>query len=134
VLKPQSKILVVDDLGTIRSLLKDSLKKLGFKSLKEAENGKEALRMLKEAADANEGFELVISDWNMPVMTGLELLEARNADDRLKPIPFLMVTIESEAQYVLKAASKGVSDFIVKPFTPQTLEQKIKGIFERLKK
>jgi two-component system chemotaxis response regulator CheY len=131
---PESRILVIDDLGTIRSLLKESLKTLGFKNINEAENGRIGLEMMKSAVEENAPYDLIISDWNMPEMTGIELLDARNEDETLKDTPFLMVTIESESQYVLKAASKGVSDFVVKPFTPKTLENKIRGIYKRLNK
>ncbi|MCB0364796.1 MAG: response regulator [Bdellovibrionaceae bacterium] len=127
-----TRFLVVDDLKTIRSLMKDILKKLGFSQINEAEDGQKALNMLKEAADTDNPFGFIISDWNMPNKTGLSLLEDCLKDDSLKSIPFLMVTIESEREYVLRAIQMGVSDFVVKPFTAKTIEQKIRGIWIRL--
>ena len=127
-----TRFLIVDDLKTIRSLLKDILKKLGFTKINEAEDGNKALMMLREAVGTDKPFGFIISDWNMPNKTGLALLQDCLADDDLKDIPFLMVTIESEREYVLKAIEMGVSDFVVKPFTAKTIEQKITGIWSRL--
>ncbi|MCB0386675.1 MAG: response regulator, partial [Bdellovibrionales bacterium] len=112
-----TRFLVVDDLKTIRSLMKDILKKLGFSQINEAEDGQKALNMLKDAAGTDSPFGFIISDWNMPNKTGLSLLEDCLKDEDLKSIPFLMVTIESEREYVLRAIQMGVSDFVVKPFT-----------------
>lgn len=129
-----TKILVIDDLKTIRFMMFETLRKLGYQRLEEASNGKDGLALLKTAAEANDPFGLIIADWNMPEMTGVELLEARNNDPQLRGIPFLMVTIESERDYVLKAVAMGVSDFIVKPFSEKTVESKLKSIWSRLNK
>lgn len=127
-----TRILIIDDLKTIRALMADCLKKLGFNNLAEAGDGKQGLELLKEAVTQNNPFGLIIADWNMPGMTGLELLEAKNKDENLKATPFLMVTIESERDYVLKAISLGVNDFVVKPFSEKTIGAKMKSIFDRL--
>lgn len=127
-----TRFLIVDDLKTIRSLLKDILKKLGFSNIAEAEDGLKAWSLLKEAANSDAPFGFIISDWNMPNKTGLALLDDCLKDDQLRNIPFLMVTIESEREYVLKAIQMGVSDFVVKPFTGKTIEQKIRGIWSRI--
>jgi len=130
--KPDSKILVVDDLQAVRTLLKDILNQLGFSQLYEAADGQEALDILKKASQEKQSFDLIICDWNMPNMNGLELLQARNDDPLLQNIPFLMVTIESELEYVLKAISLGVSDYVVKPFSERTVAEKLKSIHSRL--
>lgn len=126
-----TKFLVADDTKTIRTLLREILNKLGYRDVHEAEDGNEALRMMKEAAEKNQPFTFLIVDWNMPGLTGLDLLEIRNADKRFKEIPFLMVTIESERDYVLRAVAMGVSDFIVKPFSENTIKTKMQSIWNR---
>ncbi|MCB0361476.1 MAG: response regulator [Bdellovibrionales bacterium] len=126
-----TKILIVDDLKTIRSLLREFLKKLGYSNIIEADDGKSALIMLKAAETSKSPYGLIISDWNMPNKTGLSLLEDCRKDQNLRKIPFLMVTIESEKDYVLQAVKMGVSDFIVKPFTIKTIEQKLAAIWSR---
>ena len=129
-----TRILVVDDLKTIRVLLGENLRKLGYSQIDEAGDGNAALQMLTQAHQDGAPYGLIIADWNMPGMTGLELLEARNADPKLNSTPFLMVTIESEREYVLKAIAMGVNDFIVKPFSEKTLQGKMQSIFDRIKK
>lgn len=127
-----TRFLIVDDTKTIRSLLKEMLHNIGFRNFTEAADGNQALQLLKDRAETPEAFEFIICDWNMPGMTGIELLEIRNNDERFKTVPFLMVTIESEREYVLKAVSMGVSDFVVKPFSESTVAHKIRGIWSRL--
>jgi two-component system chemotaxis response regulator CheY len=127
-----TRILVVDDLKTIRLLLIEMLQNLGYKNLHEAADGVEALKKLKAASNKEQAFGLMITDWNMPGMTGIELLQEKNSDPELKSIPTLMVTIESEREQVLKAVALGVSDFVVKPFSEKTIEAKLNGIWERL--
>jgi len=128
-----TRFLVVDDTKTIRSLLKEILKNLGYSQIDEAEDGSQALEMMKKEADSPKPYGFIICDWNMPGLTGIELLEIRNADERFKSVPFLMVTIESEREYVLKAVAMGVSDFVVKPFSEATVRAKMEGIWSRLK-
>jgi two-component system chemotaxis response regulator CheY len=119
------KILVVDDFATMRRIVKNILQQLGFTNIEEAEDGKQALNRLKDG-----GIEMVISDWNMPNMMGIDLLRAVRADDALKALPFLMVTAESQKENVVEAVQAGVSNYIVKPFTAETMEQKLELIFK----
>ena len=119
------KILVVDDFSTMRRIVKNILHQLGFSNIEEAEDGKMALNRLKQG-----GVEFVISDWNMPNMMGIDLLRQVRSDDALKSLPFLMVTAESQKENVIEAVQAGVSNYIVKPFTAETLEQKLELIFK----
>jgi two-component system, chemotaxis family, chemotaxis protein CheY len=119
------KILVVDDMSTMRRIVKNIMKQLGFPNVEEAENGQDALDKLRA-----ESFGLVISDWNMPVMSGIELLRAIRADDKLKAIPLLMVTAEAQKENLIEAIQAGVSNYIVKPFTAEVLQEKINKIFK----
>ena len=119
------KILVVDDMSTMRRIVKNIMKQLGFANIDEAENGKDALDKLKA-----ESFGFVISDWNMPVMTGIELLRAIRADDKLKALPVLMVTAEAQKENLVEAIQAGVSNYIVKPFTAEVLQEKMNKIFK----
>ena len=119
------KILVVDDFSTMRRIVRNVLTQLRFKDIEEAEDGREALRRLEGG-----GFGLVISDWNMPNMMGIDLLKAVRADASLKEIPFLMVTAESQKDNVIQAVQAGVSNYIVKPFTASTMESKLSAIFK----
>lgn len=123
-MKPEMKILVVDDMSTMRRIVKNILKELGFSNIEEAENGSDALTKLK----ANP-FDLVVSDWNMPVMPGIELLRNIRADASLKHIPVLMVTAEAQKENLVEAIQAGVSNYIVKPFTADTIKQKLEKIF-----
>ncbi|MFQ5508692.1 MAG: chemotaxis response regulator CheY [Leptospirillia bacterium] len=117
------KFLVVDDFSTMRRIVRNILKQLGYTEIDEAENGKEALQKLR-----GDSFDFVISDWNMPVMTGLELLKEVREDPDLKGTPFLMVTAESKQENVVEAIKAGVSNYIVKPFTADVLKGKIDKI------
>ena len=113
-------ILIVDDYKTMLRIINNLLKQLGFKNIEEATDGSEALRKLREGS-----FHLVISDWNMVPMTGLQLLKEVRADAKLKAVPFIMVTAESKTENVVEAKSAGVSNYIVKPFNAETLKQKL---------
>ena len=117
------KVLVVDDFSTMRKIIKNNLRSMGFDNIVEAENGQKALDELNKGT-----FGLIIADWNMPVMTGIELLKAVRSDDDLKGIPFIMVTAEGQKDNVIKAAEAGVSNYIVKPFTPDTFSEKLKKV------
>ncbi len=117
------KILIVDDFATMRRIMKNILRQLGFSNLAEADDGTTALEELKKA-----NYDLVISDWNMPKMTGLELLKILRADDVYKEVPFLMVTAEAQKQNVIEAVQAGVSNYVVKPFTAEAIAEKIKKI------
>jgi len=118
------KILVVDDFATMRRIVKGVLKQLGFMNIIEAEDGTTALEELKK-----EKVGLIVSDWNMPNMTGLDLLKAVREDGGLKSIPFLMVTVEDQKENVVEAVKAGVNNYIVKPFTPETFNEKLKKVF-----
>ncbi len=121
------KILVVDDFATMRKVIRNLLKQVGYENIVEAEDGVLALRILK-----SQKIDLVISDWNMPNMTGLDLLKAVRADEDLKTAPFLMVTAEALQDNVIAAVKAGVSNYIVKPFTAEVLNEKITKILEKL--
>ncbi|MBN1904131.1 MAG: chemotaxis response regulator CheY [Deltaproteobacteria bacterium] len=118
------KVLVVDDFATMRRIVKGVLKQLGFNDIIEAEDGNMALKELQK-----EKIGLIVSDWNMPNMTGLDLLKAVRADEKLKNTPFLMVTAEGQKENVVQAVQAGVSNYIVKPFTPETFSAKLEKIF-----
>jgi two-component system chemotaxis response regulator CheY len=122
---PNMKILVVDDMSTMRRIIKNIMKQLGFANVEEAENGQDALDKLK--ADT---FGFVISDWNMPVMNGIQLLRAIRADEKLKAVPVLMVTAEAQKENLIEAIQAGVSNYIVKPFTAEVLQEKMNKIFK----
>ena len=118
------KILVVDDFQTMRRIIKNYLRQLGFNNVEEAEDGDVALEKLKESE-----FDFVITDWNMPKMTGIDLLKKIRAASNFKNIPVLIITAEAEKENVVQAAQAGVNDYIVKPFTPEVLQTKIEKIF-----
>ena len=120
------KILVVDDFSTMRRINKNLLRQLGYTNIEEADDGSTALQRLKQG-----DIDFVVSDWNMPKMAGIELLKAVRSDDKLKEIPFLMVTAESDKEKVVEAVKAGVNNYVVKPFTAETLKDKIIKIFQQ---
>ncbi len=128
--KRDLKILVVDDFPTMRRIVKTLMKQNGFDNFTEAEDGEQAFKMLEAEGD----FEMIVSDWNMPHMTGLELLKAVRAHPKFKHLPFLMVTAEAEKENIIEAVKAGVSNYIVKPFTGQALKDKLDKIDQTLKK
>lgn len=117
------KILCVDDFATMRRIMKNILKQLGFTNITEADDGTTALEELDKG-----DFDLIISDWNMPKMTGLELLKTVRGMDKYKDIPFLMVTAEAQKQNVIEAVQAGVSNYVVKPFTAESIAEKLEKI------
>jgi two-component system chemotaxis response regulator CheY len=119
------KILIVDDFATMRKVIRNLLKQVGYENIAEAENGQIAMRMLQA-----QKVDFIISDWNMPIMSGLELLKAVRMDENLKKTPFLMVTAEALKENVVEAVKAGVNNYIVKPFTAEILEEKIKKIID----
>ena len=119
------KILTVDDFSTMRRIIRNMLRQLGYTNIVEAEDGAEALSLLQR-----EKMDFVISDWNMPNMSGLELLKAIRADEHLKPLPVLLVTAEALKENVVEAVKAGVNNYVVKPFTAETLKEKIDAIFK----
>ena len=127
VLDKNMKILVVDDFSTMRRIIKNLLKDLGFANIQEADDGNTALPMLQQG-----DFDFVVTDWNMPGMQGIDLLRAIRADASLKHIPVLMVTAEAKKEQIIAAAQAGVNGYVIKPFTAGTLKAKLAKIFERL--
>jgi two-component system chemotaxis response regulator CheY len=118
------RILVVDDFSTMRRILRSLLRELGFVNVEEAEDGQIALNKLKK-----QKYDFIVCDWNMPNMSGIELLKVMRLDIHLKNLPFLMVTAEAKRENIIQAATSGADGYIVKPFTSVTLEEKIKKIF-----
>lgn len=121
------KILVVDDFSTMRRIVRNLLRDLGFTNIEEADDGNTALPMLK-----NGKFDFLVTDWNMPGMSGMELLKEVRADENLKTLPVLMVTAEAKRDQIVAAAQAGVNGYVVKPFTAAVLKDKIEKIFERI--
>ncbi len=121
------KILIVDDFSTMRRIIKNLLRNLGFNNTREADDGNTALPMLK-----NGDIDFLVTDWNMPGMTGIDLLKAVRADEKLAALPVLMVTAESNREQIIEAAQAGVNGYIVKPFAAVTLKEKIDKIFENV--
>ena len=115
--------LVVDDFSTMRRIVRKILKDLQFKEVFEAENGAEALKLLESTK-----VDLIVSDWNMPTMTGLELLKRVRADERLKGLPFMMVTAEAQKENIIEAIQAKVSNYVVKPFSPEVFAEKLAKI------
>lgn len=124
---PNMKFLVVDDFSTMRRIVRNLLKELGFTNVQEAEDGADGLNKLRA-----EEFDFVVSDWNMPNMTGIDMLRAIRADAKLKHLPVLMVTAEAKRENIIEAAQAGASGYVVKPFTAATLDEKLKKIFEKM--
>ncbi|MBI4620029.1 MAG: chemotaxis response regulator CheY [Desulfobacterales bacterium] len=123
------KFLVVDDFSTMRRIVKNILKQLGYEEIEEAEDGVNAYAKLKSGR-----FGFVVCDWNMPNMDGLQLLKKIRNDPELKDMPFLMITAEAEKHKVVEAIKAGVNNYIVKPFTAELLKEKMDKIFENLRK
>ncbi len=126
---PKTKILIVDDMNTMRKIVKSMMVKLGCTDIHEADDGIPAWEMVQNASAQGKPFGLILSDWNMPGMTGLDFLKKIRSDEKVKKTPFLMITAEGEQGNVLIAVKAGVSNFVVKPFSQQVLEEKIKKIF-----
>jgi two-component system chemotaxis response regulator CheY len=127
--KPSTRFLVVDDFSTMRRIVRNLLKELGYTNVEEAEDGAAALQRLR-----GDHFDFVVSDWNMPNMTGLQLLQAIRADATLKTLPVLMITAEARKENIIEAAQAGANGYIVKPFTAATLDEKLAKIFKNLEK
>ncbi len=121
---PNMRVLVVDDFSTMRRIVKNILRQLGFMNIIEADDGSTAWEIINK-----EKIDFIVSDWNMPIMTGIELLRKVRSTDHLEKTPFLMVTAEAQQENILEAVQAGVSNYIVKPFTSEVLKQKIDKIF-----
>ncbi|KAA0876628.1 chemotaxis protein CheY [Nitrincola tapanii] len=126
-MKKDIRILVVDDFSTMRRIIKNLLRDLGFTNVEEADDGKTALPILQQGR-----IDFLITDWNMPGMTGIDLLKTVRADPALSHIPVLMVTAEAKREQIIAAAQAGVNGYVIKPFTAVVLKEKIEKIFERL--
>jgi len=126
-LKKDIRILVVDDFSTMRRIIKNLLRDLGFTNVDEADDGRTALPILKQGR-----IEFLITDWNMPGMTGIDLLKEVRSDPELAHIPVLMVTAEAKREQIIAAAQAGVNGYVIKPFTAVVLKEKIEKIFERI--
>jgi two-component system, chemotaxis family, chemotaxis protein CheY len=124
-LSPEARILIVDDFATMRRIIKNILKQLGYSVVDEADDGNAALAKLKSAK-----FDFVITDWNMPNMSGLELIKAIRADAQLKTMPILMVTAEAMKENIIEAVKAGVNNYVVKPFTAEVMKDKMAKIFK----
>ena len=119
------KVLVVDDFATMRRIIKNVLRQIGFTDITEADDGKTAIRQLEA-----EKYDLVLSDWNMPGMSGLELLNEIRSNPELKNLPFVMITAEAKKENIIEAVKAGVTSYVVKPFTAETVGEKLKKIFD----
>ncbi len=117
-------VLIVDDFATMRRILKNILRQIGFTNIYEADHGKSALTMLKK-----QKFDLILCDWNMPEMSGLELLNKVRSDNEIKDIPFVMITAEARKDNIIEAVQAGVSNYVVKPFTAETISGKLEKVF-----
>ncbi len=126
---PKMRFLVVDDFSTMRRIVRNLLKELGYTNVEEAEDGAVALQKLQAG-----GFDFVVTDWNMPNMTGIELLQAIRASAQLKELPVLMITAEAKKENIIQAAQAGANGYIVKPFTAATMSEKLGKIFEKMGK
>ncbi|MEJ5339344.1 MAG: chemotaxis response regulator CheY [Aquificaceae bacterium] len=124
----EARFLVVDDMSTMRKIIRTILNQLGYTSVEEAENGKEALAKLRGG-----NYDFVLLDWNMPEMDGLETLKQIRAEEKLKGIPVIMVTAEAKKENVLAAIQAGANNYVVKPFTPETLKEKIEKVWTAIK-
>ncbi len=128
---PDTRILVADDMPTIRDLVKGQLKNMGFKTILEAADGEQAMNVLTSNQQAGTPIQLVISDWNMPKMTGLEFLKQVRASAEWANLPFVLLTSEAERDQVTEAILAGVSQYVVKPFAAKIFEEKLKGVWAK---
>lgn len=127
-----TKILIVDDMKNMRSFIKTCLRALGFNgTLVEAEGGIHALKIIAENENSGSPFQLLLVDWNMPDLTGIEVLKKIRANPQWKDLPFLLITAEGQMEHVVQAAKAGVSHYIMKPFTPDTLREKLEAVWKK---
>ncbi len=126
-----AKFLVVDDFATMRKIVEKMLAEFGYANVEEASDGASALNLLQKAAETDHPFDMVICDWNMPGLSGLEVLRKCRNDAKLKQLPFIMVTCESEQSNILEAANLGVSDYAVKPFSSKVFQTKLEKVWKK---
>lgn len=124
-----TNILIVDDMRPMRNLVRGQVRLLGMKNIWEASNGTEALQVLQNQLKSGHPIHLILSDWNMPVMTGIDFLKAVRASPDFGALPFIMITAEGEKRQILLAIQSGVSNYITKPFTPATFKQKLEIVW-----
>lgn len=129
---PETKVLVVDDFKTMRKIVMGALKTCGLTNITEADDGATALPLIKEAVQKGEPFGLVVSDWNMPIMKGIDLLRAVRSAPETKPTPFVLVTAEAEQANIIEAVQAGVSNYIVKPFTAAAFQEKLEAVHRKI--
>ncbi len=128
---PNTKVIVIDDMATMRKIIRKTLGDLGLKDVQEADDGATAWPMIQEAMTHGLPYQLIVSDWNMPKMKGLDLLKKVRQDEALKETPFLLVTAEAEMAQVVEAVKAGVDNYVVKPFTPKSFEEKLTAVFKK---
>lgn len=128
---PNAKFLVIDDFKTMRSIVKRTLQTMGYSNVEEAEDGAKAHEMILKSLINNQPYDCIVSDWNMPNMSGLELLKKVRENSSTKDVPFMLVTAENEQKQVIEAAKAGVSNYIVKPFTPADFQKKLEAVWVR---
>ena len=126
-----TRVLVVDDMNTMRTMVKNNLRTMGFTSIFDAENGAKAFQVLLDQYQKNEPIGLVLSDWNMPEMLGIDLLKRVRAAKEFKELPFLMITAEGEASQVKEALIAGVSNYLMKPFSPASFTEKLTAVAKK---
>ena len=129
--QPDIRILVVDDMMTMRKLVKKALSELGFSNIVEAPDGEQAWAKINDMVSANTPFQLIVSDWNMPNMKGIDLLKKVRGLAAMKAVPFLLLTAESEKDQVVEAMAAGVSEYLLKPFTKETLGEKLRLVWDK---
>ncbi|MBI2520692.1 MAG: response regulator [Bdellovibrio sp.] len=126
------RILVIDDMAVMRKIVVKQLETMGYKNIETAENGKDALQKILDGVKNNSPVQFIVSDWNMPEMSGLELLKALRSKKPLADIPFLMVTAEGEKDQIMAAIQAGVTNYIVKPFSPATFKEKMDLVLKKV--
>ncbi len=129
-----AKILIVDDFSTMRKIIKKNLTEIGFTNMEEADDGATAWPLIEAAKAKGTPYDLIISDWNMPKMQGIDLLKTCRANPLFKGVPFMLVTAESEQTQILEAVKAGVSDYVVKPFNSNTLKAKLENVWLKFNK
>ncbi len=130
--KETTKFLVVDDFSNMRKIIKKVLSDLGYHNIVEAVDGHNAFQLMAEAAKQSEPFEFIIADWNMPNMSGLDLLKKCRTEEPFRKIPFMMVTAESEQTQILEALKVGVTEYVIKPFSAAKLKEKLESSYKKL--
>ncbi len=128
---PNTNVLIVDDMKPMRMLVRGQVRLLGLRNSWEVANGKEALAVLEDQHQKGNPIHLILSDWNMPVMTGIDFLAAVRGSDKFKNLPFIMITAEGEKHQILNAAKAGVSNYVTKPFTPAQFKAKLEIVWSR---